>query len=51
MGGFGSGPYSPGLMLKELNKAILSKLIDRIEILEEKRVAVHYRFKKPDVIE
>lgn len=33
---------------KEPNKAILSKLIDKIEIFENKKVAVHYKFKKPD---
>ncbi|HOM01552.1 MAG TPA: recombinase family protein [Acetivibrio sp.] len=33
---------------KEPNRAILSKLIEKIEIFENKRVAVYYKFKKPE---
>lgn len=34
---------------KSINKSILSKLIDRIEIFEGKKIAVHYKFRKPDI--
>jgi hypothetical protein len=35
---------------KEPDKAILIKLIDRVEVFENSRIAVHYRFKKPDAL-
>lgn len=35
---------------KEPDKAVLIKLVDRVEVFENNRIAVHYRFKKPDAL-
>lgn len=32
---------------KNVNKTVLTKLINRIEVFENKKVKIHYNFKKP----